>query len=141
MPRVSEVYSGNYVTAAELDGRGRVPAVVTKAATESVGQEQVEKVVISLASRDGRAWPRRLVLNKTNSLILASAYGDDTDAWLDKQVEVWAEATHFQGRMVKGIRLAPAAAPAIPMPPPAKPQPASKPTNGGGTTIDDEIPF
>lgn len=140
MPRVSEVYSGNYVTAAELQSKGRVPAVITKAETESVGQDQVQKVVLSLASRGGQPWPRRLVLNKTNSLILASAYGDDTDGWLDRQVEVWAENTHFQGRMVQGIRLAPAVAPAIPMPPPAKPEKA-KPTNGGGRDLDDEIPF
>jgi hypothetical protein len=138
MPRVSEVYSGNYVTAAELQGKGRLAAVIKKAEIEPVGQDQVPKVVISLASRGGQPWPRRVVLNKTNSLILASAYGDDTDGWLDHQVEVWSETTHFQGRMVQGVRLAPAVAAAIPMPPPAKPAKAQPDT---APNVDDEIPF
>jgi len=136
MPRVSEVYSGDYVTAGELQGKGRVPAVIAQASVESVGQDQVQKVVLSLASRAGQAWPRRLVLNKTNSLILASAYGDDTDGWLDRQVEVWAEPTQYQGRVVPGIRLAPAVAPAIQMPPPVTAQAAPKTPD-----LDDSIPF
>ena len=138
MPLVSEVYSGEYVSAGELQGKGRVSAQIAQAALKAVGQEQVEKVVLSLQSRSGQSWPRKLVLNKTNSLILAAAYGDNTDAWLNQQVVVWTEPTHYQGRVVPGIKIAPAAAPAISMPPPATP-PRS---NGGGGTIDDDlVPF
>jgi hypothetical protein len=99
-------------------------------------------VVLSLASRDGRPWPRKLVLNKTNSLILASAYGDDTDAWLSRHIEVWSEPVQYQGRIVQGVRLAPApggngsahtaSVPAMPKAPP---------TGGTAPIIDDEIPF
>jgi hypothetical protein len=140
MPKISDVYSGDYVTAAELAGKGRVVAQVTKAEIESVGHDQTNKVVLSLANRSGQPWPRKLVLNKTNSLILASAYGDDTDAWLNRQVEIWSEPTQYQGKIVQGIRLAPAsngAGPAIAMPPPAKPQASA----ASAPIIDDAIPF
>ena len=48
-----------------------------------------------------------MVLNKTNSSVLAAAYGDDTAAWLGKGVEIWTEPTMFQGKVVAGIKVAP----------------------------------
>jgi hypothetical protein len=62
------------------------------------------------------------VLNKRNSLILASAYGDDTDAWIDKAIELWSAPTTFEGNDVLGIMLAPVgngATAALPTPKPA----------------------
>ena len=54
-----------------------------------------------------------IVVNKTNALILSSAYGDDTDDWTGQTIEVWAEAVQFQGKVVQGIKLAPAVKHAI----------------------------
>ena len=111
MAKVSDVYAGDYVAAAELQNKGRISALIVEADVEAVGQDQTQKVVLVLKNPDGRTWPRRLVLNKTNGLILASAYGDDTNAWPGQAVEVWAEPVQFQGRMVQGIKLAPMIAP------------------------------
>ena len=46
---------------------------------------------------------------------MVAAFGDDTDGWPGKTIEVWAENVMFQGRLVPGIKLmavgsAPAAA-------------------------------
>jgi hypothetical protein len=140
MPKVSDVYAGDYVTANELQSKGRVTAQITKAEVEVIGQDQTQKLVLSLQSRGGQPWPRRLVLNKTNGLILQSAYGDDTDAWLSRQIEIWSEPVQYQGRIVQGVRLAPATstgngATAVPAT-----LPAAAPKAASGI-IDDEIPF
>ena len=46
-----------------------------------------------------------LVLNKTNSLLVASIYGSETTHWTGKQVELYPEKVTFQGRVVDAIRL------------------------------------
>jgi hypothetical protein len=145
MARISDVYSGDFATAAELVGKGRVVAQITKAEVESIGQDQAQKVVLSLASRAGVPWPRRVVLNKTNGLILASAYGDETDAWIGRQIEVWAEPVSYQGRIVQGIRLAPQIAGNGAAPQPGAPMPGmlAMPVapQSAPPLVDDDIPF
>jgi len=52
-----------------------------------------------------------MVLNRINATILADLYGDDTDGWLGRPVEVYADNTVMMaGRRVGGVRVrAPAA--------------------------------
>lgn len=147
MPKVSSVYSGDYVTATELPTGRRITAIVTAVAVEAVGQEQQQKVVLELQNPNGRAWPRRLVLNKTNALILSSAFGDDTVAWPNRAIEIWAEPVNFQGRIVQGIRLnvvtqAPANGNGAHLPVPTTAAPASPGRPGSAAPmVDDEIPW
>jgi hypothetical protein len=110
MPRVSEVYTGAFVTGAELQPLGqRRQAIIRTVTQELVGQESTApKLVLDLTSKGGQPWPRRLVLNKTNANVLAEAYGDDTDGWTGKSIEVWGEMVPFRGKATPGIRLAPA---------------------------------
>lgn len=143
MPKISDAYAGQFVTAQELIGKGRVPAVITQAVIEEVGQEKREKLVLSLASNGGKPWPRRLVCNQTRSGTLIMAYGDDTDLLVGKPIEVWAAPVNYQGRMVQGIHVSPpgmggnGSMPAVSPPsyPPPPPAPAAAPD------LDDEIPF
>jgi hypothetical protein len=169
MPKISDVYAGDYISAAQLPDGRRVPAFISAAVAEEVGQDKATKVVLTLKAHDGRLWPRGLVLNKTNALMLVSAYGDDTSAWIGRPIEVWKEPVQFQGKIVPGIKIAPgqqpppAAAGAIPLGPPSGgnasgatmqtgpdssvliPQTAPSATGpvwaGPGGDLDDEIPF
>jgi hypothetical protein len=50
-----------------------------------------------------------LVLNKTNGNVLVSLFGDDTDSWCGKPIQVFATSTDFAGKMVDCIRLRPSA--------------------------------
>src|SRR5262249_22943507 len=102
--------------------------------TEALGVEQEVKVVLTLTSRNGQEWPKRLVLGRTLADVLSVAYGDDTDAWAGKDVEVWAENGLYQGKVVPCKMLAPVASAA-----PAKPPSWSKPATRDD--LDDEIPF
>jgi hypothetical protein len=108
MAKVSETYAGAYVTGAELQPLGlRRSALIHQAVQEVVGQENATpKIVLDLVSKQGQPWPRRVVLNKTNALQLAAAFGDDTDDWVGKTVEIWGEMVMFKGKATPGIRLA-----------------------------------
>jgi hypothetical protein len=110
MAKVSETYAGAFVTGAELLGQRR-QAVIHQASLEAVGQDGTPpKIVLDLVSKQGHAWPRRVVLNKTNALLLASAYGDETDEWTGKSIDIWGEMVMFKGKPTPGIKLTPASA-------------------------------
>jgi len=51
-----------------------------------------------------------LILNVVNSNMIAADYGDDTDAWLGRVIQLRSEGTTFQGRPVQAIRVATTAA-------------------------------
>ena len=157
MPRVSETYTGSFLTASELTPMGqRRTAVVHAAVREEVGQERKPHIVLDLVSPRGQAWPKRVVLNKGNALQMAAAFGDDSDHWPGRQITIWAENVMFQGRLMPGIKVLPAGnggavAPSPQMPPPdpqsptaAAAVPADAPGKGyagPGSDLDDEIPF
>lgn len=155
MPKVSETYTGTYLNAAELTPLGqRRHALVHGATVEEIGQDKGAKIVLSLTSAKGLPWPKDVVLNKGNALQMQAAFGDDTDDWLGKPIEIWAENVMFQGKLVPGIKIQPGASAAsngagkggtISLPAPAAP--AASPAAGGpqrsvpSADLDDEIPF
>jgi hypothetical protein len=109
MPKVSAVYAGDFINASQLTPE-HISAVIAAVVLESVGNNNpITKLVVDLRTPAGAPWPRRWVLNKRNSLILASAFGDDTDAWINRIIELWSEPTTFDGNPTLGIMVAPAA--------------------------------
>lgn len=51
--------------------------------------------------------PELLVLNKTNALVLAEAFGNDTDAWNGKKIMLQKIKRTFQGKLVDAITVVP----------------------------------
>lgn len=94
---IGEVFPSNYLKAADL--KGKVVKVKIKAVTvEDIGDDK--KPVIRFEGRD-----RGLALNKTNAGIIASAYGQETDNWNGKEIELRPDKTQFQGQLVDCIRV------------------------------------
>ena len=132
MVNVNDAFPGQYLRAADLKGR---TAVVT---IKSVGQEDIggeHKLVAYFEGKD-----RGLVLNKTNAFEIANMYGEETNGWVGRRIELFSTRTDLRGKMVDAIRVrAPGnqenrtseAAQA------AQPQPAPDYDN----SFDDEIPF
>lgn len=159
MPSASAIYGGMYLAAADLGPLGqRRTAIIHDVAVEVIGQERKQKLTVALVSPRGAAWPKRVVLNKTNTQQLIAAYHNDYSLWPGQTIEVWAQNVTFQGRTVPGIRIRPVprsnggsmpapdmagAVPAGPisaaavagLPPIAAPPAADPPS------LDDEIPF
>jgi hypothetical protein len=106
MAKISDVFAGGYVTAAEL-GSTHHTAVIFSITIEAMGRERVRKPILELTNAQGQAWPSALVLNKTNALRLAAAFGDDTDEWPGKAIELWSEPVSFNGETVPGIHVEP----------------------------------
>lgn len=81
----------------------------------------------------------KLSLNQTNLRKLADAWGTETDAWIGKEVELYAGKTQFNGETRDSVLVRPISA-AIPMSerPKPNPKPAAKPA---ATDLNDEIPF
>ena len=48
-----------------------------------------------------------LVLNRTNAIILAENYGEDTDNWMGRQLKLKAVKRVFQGKLVDAIEVEP----------------------------------
>jgi hypothetical protein len=113
MVKVSSIYSSPYLAAGDLGSVGpRRSAIIRNVRQEVIGIDREVKLTLTLANTAGQQWPKRIVLNKGNAQRLQAAFGDATDAWLGKEVEIWAEETSFQGKTVAGIRLAPTVQPA-----------------------------
>jgi hypothetical protein len=145
MAKVSETYAGVYLNASELTPLGQRRIAVVHAVTmETVGQENRQVLVLDLVAPSGRAWPKRVVLNKGNALQMATAFGDDADHWPGNRIEIWAENVMFQGRLVPGVKVLPAPDGNGAAPPPTMPatRGSGGPQWGGpGSDLDDEIPF
>ena len=67
---------------------------------ETIGEEKSSKPVLRFHGEQ-----RGLVLNKVNSMEIASWYGDDTAAWTGQPVELYSTTTFFSGRQVPCIRV------------------------------------
>jgi len=169
MPSASQLYAtGRWLNAADLlPLNQRRTAVVHHCEPEQLGQGSEQKIMLmlSLVSKQGQSWPKKLPLNKGNGMQMVAAYGDDYSYWPGKAIEVWAENVMFQGKLVPGIKVQPApngaaqqAAPALPpqaqaQPPAQTPPPSATAVAGlppaagpnwnppGSSIEDDEIPF
>jgi len=108
MPHVSDIYAGDYLKAADLLPLGqRRTAIVHAAVPEPIGPEQKQAVVLDVVTASGKPWPKRMVLNKSNAVLMATAFGDDYSQWPGRQLAVWAENVTFKGQVVAGIKVQP----------------------------------
>jgi hypothetical protein len=153
MPVISDLYSSKYLKSADLGGKP-VTANIDHVSVEAFENDSVRKAVLHFQGNI----PKPLIVNKTNYLILAQAYGPNTDAWVGKQLIVSPSMTPIKGKMVETIRVEPLltrTAPAVngsgqPQYTPEevarmeaavlKHQAATKEITGTSALLDDEIP-
>ena len=98
MPRFSQAFPSRFLKAADLNGREhhlRIAGVEQ----EEVGTPPKPALVVSFANRS-KSW----VLNKTNGSLLAAAYGDDTDGWINRDVILFETVVDYRGTSVPAIR-------------------------------------
>ncbi len=100
--KISEAFPSNFLKAQDLNGHV-CKAVIADIKVQDVGGQgraEDHKPVLLLQGKT-----KGIVLNKTNATILSEAYGDETEQWRGKPVEITPEQTTFQGRLVPCIRL------------------------------------
>jgi hypothetical protein len=77
-----------------------------------------EKPIITFVGKD-----KGLVLNKTNATMIVDSYGDESDVWVGKEIELYPDKVNYQGQIVPCLRV-------------RIPQAAPPPPSDGGT-----VPF
>ena len=125
--KISAAYPSPYIRAADLDGTPRTLTIRTCVMEElGQGNDREKKPVLHFQDRQ-----KALVLNRTNSNVIAEAYGDETGGWEGRPVEVYPTQVQFKGKLVDGIR--------VRIQPEAKPEkePDAAPM---ADVFDDEIP-
>ena len=96
--KISETFSGSYFKAADFP---TPRALVIESVTKVTFDEGPKPAVRFQGER------QQLVLNKTNAFTLVNIFGDDTDLWSGKQVQISAVPIFFQGKQVKGLCVQP----------------------------------
>ena len=105
---INDAFPSQYVKAADLAGK-QVTVVMSEVTMAELGDER--KPVVFFVDKE-----KGLVLNKTNALEIASAYGDDTEKWAGNLILMYPAKTLFQGRQVDCIRVSTAVPHATPDP-------------------------
>tara|TARA_R110002096_G_scaffold72702_1_gene172856 strand:+ start:42 stop:506 length:465 start_codon:yes stop_codon:yes gene_type:complete len=123
--KISETFSGCYFKAADFP----TPRNLVIESVMKVTFDEGPKPAVRFQGER-----QQLVLNKTNAFTLANAFGDDTDLWSGKHIQIFAVPTFFQGKQVKGLCIQPLTQPGngnepvptvVPSPPPIM-QPAAQ---------------
>ena len=120
---INATYPSKWLRAADIGGR------TVKVEIHSVDMEQFQdgtsKPAVYFKNKD-----KALILNKTNATTIAASYGNDTDAWAGKPLELFSMKVQGPSGLVDGLRVR------VPdEPKPAQPQPDDL------GDLDDDIPF
>lgn len=99
MPSAKEMYETdtNYLKAEDLGGK-EVSVTIEK--VEKIELNEKEKLFISFVGKE-----KGLVLNKTNSSVIAKEYGDNYSGWGGSVIILFPTVTEFEGKTVDCIRL------------------------------------
>ena len=126
--KISEAYPSKYLRTTDLAGKPCV-LTITGCDMQTYGDGTTAPVI------GFRGTEKMLGLNKTNAGTIAALYGDETEDWVGKPIEVFPTETDYQGKRMPCIRVRrPQSAPAM--------VPASQPAQGGYAPLPtDEPPF
>jgi hypothetical protein len=126
MANINDTFSKAW-KAADLDE----PKVFTISEVESTKIGGERKLVVSFKES-----ARDLICNKTNAKVIALGYGDETDAWIGKKIQIYNDPNvEYAGEKVGGIR--------VRTPKGAAPEPPADFDDGPPpiSDFDDDIPF
>ena len=101
--KIGSAFPSKYLKAADIPDDRPVNVVMDHVTIENVAgndNPDDEKPVLYFQGKT-----KGMVLNKTNSGILSDAYGDETDDWAGKPVQLTTTETLFQGKMVPCLRV------------------------------------
>ena len=97
--KASALFPSKYIRVADLNGSA-VVVEISHVEMEEIGGEGQKKPVLYFKDRK-----KGLVLNRTNAHAISNAYGDESDKWIGKPIELFPTTTEFQGSMVDAIRI------------------------------------
>lgn len=109
------LYPNNYISGADLRGKDRtltIRRVVVESLKSERGEEKKPVVYFeetrAKAEADGDvSKEKRLVMNKTNAMTIASLHGNEIDNWKGKRITLYAMPVSAFGKTTDAIRVRP----------------------------------
>ena len=100
--KLTELFPSNLLKAQDVtDAGGEMPLKIANVEIKEFdGDNGKERKPILIFADE-----RRMVLNKTNANIIAEMFGDDTDAWINREITLHVQSVEFQGKIVPSIRV------------------------------------
>jgi len=95
---VNQLFPGEFLRAADIKGQ-RIMVIMEKITMEKVGDDG-DKPALHFVGKD-----KALILNKTNTNMIAYRYGQETDAWMGQQIALHVEPVQFRDKIVDAIRV------------------------------------
>lgn len=95
---VGEMLESKYLKASDLRGQ-RVKVTIGSVEMMQMNDGKSKPAMYFQGKKKG------MLLNKTNIKTIARFYGDDTDAWLGRPLELFEAMVDFQGDTVPAIRV------------------------------------
>jgi hypothetical protein len=99
--KATDIFSGKYLASTDIGDR-EFKLVIEGTELVEFENEGKKQKKIHITFQNAK---KGLLANKTNSMILVDAYGDDTENWIGKEVILYVEPVGFQGKVVKAIRV------------------------------------
>lgn len=118
---MKDLYPSRFLKAEDFEEGEVKTRTIKQVEIEELGQGKEAKSKPVVFFRDDE---KQLVLNKTNAVIIAKLYGDETDDWLGKRITMYAVEVESFGDVVRAIRVRTTAPKAATAP---KAQPAPEP--------------
>jgi hypothetical protein len=101
--KVSEAFGGRFLKAADIQDVQPVLVTITNVDREEVeSRDQKEKRVVYVLYTD--RFEKGIIFKKLMARVLASAYGDDMDAWQGHPVELVTLDQEYGGEVFRVIR-------------------------------------
>ena len=98
--KISTAFPSKYLKAADLDGK-TYRMTIRGVQMEDMGGEGGDEKPILYFTRGQKG----VVLNRTNADALSIVFGEETNAWVGKQIDLYPERVAFKGQMTWGIRM------------------------------------
>jgi hypothetical protein len=97
---INDAFPSKYLKSDDLQGQ-RIPVTVMAVTMEDIGDKEF-KLVMRFMGKD-----KGMIVNKTNSMIMAGMWGNETDRWQGQKLELVAIPVMFQGKQVMGLSVLP----------------------------------
>ena len=94
--KVNELFPSKYLRASDLDGDTVV--TIKSLMVEEIGGERKPVMYFPEIAQG-------LVLNKTNTGIIASLYDNETDNWPGRKIILYSTEVDFRGEIVDAVRV------------------------------------
>ena len=129
---INEQFPSKWLKAADLQNR-RVTVEIDHVLLENMEGDGGSKPVLYFRGKQ-----KGLVINKTNAAAIAMLYGDETDGWTGKTIELFSVMTQYNGQNMPGIWVGAPQGAGNSTQPPQHTQPIDV---GDTEMLEDEIPF